>query len=110
RRTSPAFSGPFFFSYASTCSGLLTGDAGHDFAGIVPTNDRTSITRTGPQVQSSGTFSVVIELVPRGPNFFSYSASQPRISGEYSVFAPSGGRANDGGTRCVPAIESIMCV
>jgi len=33
--------------HASTCSGLMTGEAGHIFAGIVPTSDRTSITRTG---------------------------------------------------------------
>src|SRR5260221_9304826 len=105
---SPAFSGPCSFSKAATCAGLISGDAGQDFAGVLPTSAFTSIARTGPQVQSKGTFSVVIELVARGLNFFSYSASQPRTSGEYSVFAPSGGRENEGGTRCVPAIESIM--
>jgi hypothetical protein len=89
------------------CAGVISGDVGQDFSAVVPTSFRTSITRTGPHVHDSGTFSVVISLAPSGPYFFSNSSSQPRTSGAYGSFSFSAGRAKAGGTRCVPAIASI---
>ena len=54
----------------------------------------TSITRAGPHVWATGTLSVVTSLVPRGPYFFSYSASQSRTSGAYLALSnPLRGRA-----------------
>ena len=53
------------------------------------------MTRAGPQVWEIGTFSVVTSLVPRGPYFFSYSASQLADLGRIASRrrSPAGGRA-----------------
>ena len=63
-------------------SGVISGDAGHFALSVLPSKGRTSITRARPQVCSSGTFSVVTSLWPRGPYWGSNFFSSRRVSSE----------------------------